>query len=334
MTLEDPRSGTFSDADGQPARAPAKFVDPDRTVKGDERARVRLSRLETLWINTGTLCNITCQNCYIHSSPTNDALLYITAAEAQAFFDEARALGTREIGFTGGEPFMNPDFLDMLAAALEMGFEVLVLTNAMQPMQRRGVAERLLAINARHGARLTLRVSLDHFTKQRHEEVRGPETWSKTIEGLDWLSSNGFRLALAGRSCWQESDETARAGFAALIAARGWPVDANDRKAVVIFPEMEEGYDGPEISTACWGILKKSPDSMMCAHSRMVVKRKGAGLPVVVPCTLLPYDQAFEMGATLAEAAQADGGMFEQGAVKLCHRHCAKFCVLGGGSCS
>ena len=47
-----------------------------------------------------------------------------------------------------------------------------------------------------------------------------------------------------------------------------------------------------------------------------------------------PYDPAFEMGATLAEAARADGGMFAAGAVKLCHPHCAKFCVLGGGSCS
>ena len=47
---------------------------------------------------------------------------------------------------------------------------------------------------------------------------------------------------------------------------------------------------------------------------------------------MLPYDPAFEMGATLAEAARADGGMFERGAVKLCHPHCAKFCVLGGGA--
>jgi hypothetical protein len=30
----------------------------------------------------------------------------------------------------------------------------------------------------------------------------------------------------------------------------------------------------------------------------------------------------------------ADGAMFDRGAVKLCHPHCAKFCVLGGGSCS
>ena len=90
----------------------------------------------------------------------------------------------------------------------------------------------------------------------------------------------------------------------------------------------------PEITTACWGILKKSPSHMMCATSRMVVKRKGAERPQVLPCTLLPYDERFEMGPTLAGAARADGGMFEQGAVRLCHPHCAKFCVLGGGSCS
>ena len=73
---------------------------------------------------------------------------------------------------------------------------------------------------------------------------------------------------------------------------------------------------------------------MMCASSRMVVKRKGEPHPVVLPCTLLPYDERFEMAATLQDAAKVNGGMFNHGAVKLCHPHCAKFCVLGGGSCS
>jgi hypothetical protein len=66
----------------------------------------------------------------------------------------------------------------------------------------------------------------------------------------------------------------------------------------------------------------------------MVVKRRGAAAPTVLPCTLLPYDTRFEMGATLADAARADGGVFDRGAVKLAHPHCSRFCVLGGGSCS
>ena len=311
-----------------------KFEDPDWTAKGEKRALVGLDRLQTLWINTGTLCNITCRNCYIESSPTNDRLVYISASEATAFLEEAKSLGVREIGFTGGEPFLNPDFLEMLGAALLGGFDVLVLTNAMLPMQRPAVKKALIDLKGRYGHRLTLRVSLDHFTSTLHEIERGPGTWDKTIDGLDWLAANHFQLAIAGRTCWNETETSARAGYAALIAQHVWAIDPDDHKQLMLLPEMDAGYDGPEITTRCWDILKKSPSDMMCASSRMVVKRKGASAPVVLPCTLLPYDEIFEMGATLDAAARANGAMFERGAVKLCHKNCAKFCVLGGGSCS
>lgn len=318
------------------AARPAKFRDPDLTAKGERRARVALERLRTLWINTGTLCNIECANCYIESSPSNDRLEYFTAAEAAAFLDEItkRDLGTREIGFTGGEPFMNPHMLAMAEDALERGHEVLILTNAMRPMQRPRIKQGLLALRDRFGDRLTLRVSLDHHTCELHEVERGPRTWEPAVTGLDWLTREGFRTAIAGRSHWDEDEAEARAGYGRLIAARGWRIDPQDKMQLVLLPEMDETAEVPEITTACWGILGLSPSDVMCATSRMVVKRKGDARPTVLPCTLLPYNKAFEMGATLAEAESADGGMFDRGAVKLCHPHCAKFCVLGGGSCS
>jgi organic radical activating enzyme len=314
----------------------AKFADPDRTAKGERRARVALRALRTLWINTGSLCNITCRNCYIESSPENDRLAYITRAEASCYLDEiARdAWPVTEIGFTGGEPFMNPDILGLIEDALSRDFSALVLTNAMQPMLRPRIRDGLSRLRDAYSGKLEIRVSLDHYTKALHEEERGPGTFEKTLEGIDWLAREGFSLALAGRTCWDESQENARNGYASLIAARGWPVDASDPLSLVLFPEMDADADVPEITESCWGILGKSPSDVMCASSRMVVKRKGADTPVVVPCTLLPYDPAFEMGTTLAEAAKADGGMFDHGAVKLCHPHCAKFCVLGGGACS
>ena len=317
-------------------RTPGKFADPDWTATRERRATVALDRLETLWINTGTLCNITCQNCYIESSPSNDRLVYITAAEVAAYFDEIEAggLGTREIGFTGGEPFMNPHLIAMVGDALTRGFSVLLLTNAMQPMQRPKVKRGLLELLQRFGRRLTLRVSLDHHGQALHESERGPRTWARTIAGLDWLSENGFRIAIAGRTCWHEDEGDTRAGYARLIAEHGWPVDAADAGELVLLPEMDGKHDVPEITTRCWAILKKNPGDMMCASSRMVIKRRGAERPTVVPCTLIPYDAAFEMGPTLAAAGEADGGMFAAGAVKLCHPHCSKFCVLGGGSCS
>ena len=314
----------------------AKFADPDVTAGGERRARVALAGLRTLWINTGSLCNITCRNCYIESSPENDRLAYITRAEARSYLEEIRQGGwpVREIGFTGGEPFMNPDIMEMLGDALTGGFSVLVLTNAMQPMLRPRLREALLALRDAHGSRLFMRVSLDHYTQELHDTERGPGSFAKTVEGIDFLAREDFNLALAGRTCWGESEDAARQGYAALIAERAWPIDAYDQASLVLFPEMDVRADVPEITDACWGILGKSPADMMCASSRMVVKRKGADAPVLLPCTLLPYDRAFEMGETLEEAARADGGMFEKGAVKLCHPHCAKFCVLGGGSCS
>ena len=320
----------------QEACTARKFADPDRTADGEARASVALDKLETLWFNTGTLCNIECLNCYIESSPTNDRLVYLSAAEAGAFLDEVRdlALGTREIAFTGGEPFLNPDMLAMAGDALGRGFEVLILTNAMRPMQRPAIKAGLQELLAAHGGRLSLRVSLDHHTQALHEAERGPASWQPTLEGIDWLTSNGFRVSLAGRTMWDEDEAHSRAGFARLIAERGWKIDAADTWQLVLFPEMDEDADVPEITTGCWSTLGVNPSDMMCASSRMVVKRKGDKAPCVLPCTLLPYDGTFEMGTSLAQAAVADGGMFSAGAVKLCHPHCAKFCVLGGGACS
>ncbi len=315
----------MTQAQAPPRLDPRKFQDPDLTAAGEERASVALTRLKTLWFNTGTLCNLACTNCYIESSPRNDRLVYLTAAEVATYLDEIEhdRLGTHEIGFTGGEPFMNPEVLDMLADVLERGFKSLVLTNAMRPMMK--CADGLLRLREAHGERLTIRVSIDHYEPMLHEQERGACSWSPMIEGLRWLSDCGFRVTAAGRTLWGTQENKLRAGFARLFADLGVRIDATDPSQLVIFPEMNPAVDVPEITTSCWDILGQAPDDIMCASSRMVVKRKGADAPVVLSCTLLPYEAAFEMGRTLAES---------WGPVKLNHPHCAQFCVLGGASCS
>ena len=300
-----------------------KFVDPTVTAKGEPRAHVPLTHLDTLWFNTGTLCNLACATCYIESSPTNDALVYIGAADVARFLDQAEAMNTREIGFTGGEPFMNPEFLPMLRDALSRGFEALVLTNAMQPMRRHEAA--LLELREEFGGRLTLRVSLDHYTRAVHEGERGPRAWEPGLSGLKWLSDNGFAIAVAGRGLPDEPLDAAREGYARLFATESIAIDAHDPAALVLFPEMDAKADVAEITTGCWSILGVSPADVMCATSRMVVHRKGEAAPRVAACTLIPYDPGFDMGEKLSEASRE---------VSLNHPHCARFCVLGGASCS
>ncbi len=303
--------------------AQEKFTDPLRTADGSPRARVALRQLDTLWFATGTLCNLACANCYIESSPTNDALIYMGAAHVARFLDEIADRNVREIGFTGGEPFMNPDIIAMIEDALARGHEVLVLTNAMKPM-RRHEAE-LLRLRAAYGDMLTLRVSIDHHTREVHEAERGPGSWQPMLGGLRWLSAHGFSIAAAGRSMAGETEALARRSYGLLFAENDIVIDTSDAARLVLFPEMDADADVPEISTGCWDILGKSPADQMCASSRMVVHRKGEPAPRVVACTLLPYDLGFDLGDSVAEA-DCD--------VPLNHPHCARFCVLGGASCS
>lgn len=304
-----------------------RFEHPDITADGQRRARVALTRPKTLWFNTGTLCNITCANCYIESSPSNDALAYLTAPEVADFLDQLkdRNWPVREIGFTGGEPFMNPDMIGMARLALEAGHETLILTNAMRPMMRGSVRAGLARLAADHGDRLTIRVSLDHWSARLHDKERGKGSFDVTLDGMKWLRDTGLRMTVAGRTIWNETEASARQGYARLFERFGFRIDAFDPAQCVLFPEMDENAPVPEITEACWTILGKSPEEPMCASSRMVVRRKGSERATVLACTLLAYDRQFELGETLREAERD---------VSLNHPHCAKFCVLGGASCS
>ena len=299
-----------------------KFNDLTLTANGKARAFIEAKQLKTLWFNTGTLCNLTCKNCYIESSPTNDRLSYLSFDEYLSFIHEAKEqnFNLTEIGFTGGEPFLNKDFPKMLGHAAQENVDVLVLTNAMKPMLNK--KSELLNIPKE---RLTFRVSIDHVDPKKHEAIRGQNSYEPMIEGLEWLRDNDFKMSLATRLMWGDSEEQTRKDFNAFILKHDLPMDANSTKDLVTFTEMDVKQDTPEITTECWTILNKNPESIMCSSSRMIVKKKGNEKPSVIACTLLPYDEAFDLGSTLKQSMQR---------IYLNHPHCSKFCVLGGSSCS
>jgi len=303
------------------------FSNPALTAKGEPRARIALGTLKTLWFNTGTLCNITCENCYIESSPQNDRLVYLTHDEVRVFLDEisTRHHTTEELGITGGEPFMNPDILPIMHSCLARGFKLLVLTNAMRPMMRPRVQAGLLDLKSQFAKQLTFRVSIDHFDPVLHEQERGPGSWSAMIRGMQWLQRNAFAFHVAGRTRWGDSEAELRQGYARVFDELNIHLDAGDHRSLVLFPEIDVTAEVPEITTACWNILGVDPSHMMCASSRMVVKHKGDDSPSVMACTLLPYESDFNLGRSLADASAT---------VALNHPSCATFCVLGGGSCS
>lgn len=250
-----------AEASSSGPRPGAKFSHPDITATGERRAAVPLTALKTLWVNTGTLCNLACRNCYIESSPRNDRLAYISRDEVRAFLDEARQIHPEleEIGVTGGEPFMNPDILGIVEDGLAGGWRVLVLTNAMKPMRR--LERSLLELHSRFPGRLSLRVSLDHYTAEKHEELRGSRTWRPTLDGLTWLAGNGFDPAVAGRTLWGEDEATVRLGYGALFARLGLGIDAGDPARLVLFPEMDAPPTCP-----------KSPNAVGASWARLPIR--------------------------------------------------------------
>jgi MoaA/NifB/PqqE/SkfB family radical SAM enzyme len=299
-----------------------KFKNQKVTADGSNRAFIEARNIKTLWFNTGTLCNIECKNCYIESSPKNDSLAYLTFEEVKSFIDEAidKNLGTNEIGFTGGEPFMNKDIMKMIDYSLNKNFKVLVLSNAMKPMLNR--TKELIKLNH---SNLTIRVSIDHYEKEKHEEIRGKNTYDVMMQGLKWLNENNFNYTLATRLLWKEKEEDLRKNFGTFIKNNNLKLDTYSPKELVTFAEMDEKIDTPEITTSCWDILNKDPNDVMCSWSRMVVRKKNSKNPSVIACTLLPYADEFDLGETLTNSLQK---------IYLNHKHCSKFCVLGGSSCS
>lgn len=220
---------------------------------------------------------------------------------------------------------MNPDIIKILKLCLSEEFNVLVLSNAMAPMMREKIKSDLIKLNEQYGDQIVIRVSLDHWDYVKHDAERGLGTFEKTIEGMRWLKEHNIKMAIAGRSEFSDNEQTARMAYEELFRLHNFKIDAFNPSETVLFPELEEHAETPEITESCWNILNKSPNDLMCSNSRMVVKRKGSNLPSVVACTLLPYDLEFDLGTELKNSSKD---------VPLNHVHCSKFCVLGGASCS
>jgi molybdenum cofactor biosynthesis enzyme MoaA len=104
---------------------------------------------------------------------------------------EAAELGVSEIFVTGGEPFMLPDIGEILAACAAAA-PVTVLTNGML-----FAGSRLETLRSLQRERVTLQISLDSPTPERHESHRGKGTWARTWKGIERARAEGFRVRLA-----------------------------------------------------------------------------------------------------------------------------------------
>lgn len=152
--------------------------------------RAEFHDLQTLWIQiSGTLCNLRCRHCFISCSPENESLPMMETGLVLNYLDQARELGVKEIYFTGGEPFLHPDFLEILAQTV-IDFPTSILSNGLPINDRR--AKRLAEIAAGSRYTLELRISLDHYDPEVNDAVRGKGTFQRILAAYKRLYDRGF----------------------------------------------------------------------------------------------------------------------------------------------
>jgi len=173
---------------------------------------VPLLALDTVWFQVaGTLCNLSCNHCFITCGPTNRRHEMMSRAETRPYLDEARALGVRDFYFTGGEPFLNRELLPILEDALAIAPST-VLTNAT--LIHAAQAARLRALEEESRYSLEMRVSLDGLDPASNDALRGEGSFAEALAGLRELSKAGFDPIVTVAQTWSDADDAAmRARF-------------------------------------------------------------------------------------------------------------------------
>jgi sulfatase maturation enzyme AslB (radical SAM superfamily) len=166
--------------------------------------QVPFRELRAIWFQvTGTLCNLSCRHCFNASGPRDPWLAPLEPAVVRRYLAEADALGVREVYFTGGEPFLHPELLPLLADALAVA-PTTVLTNGT--LIDEPTADRLAALAARSAYSLELRISIDAATAAANDVVRGHGAFARAIAATRRLAARGLWPIVTATEVVESSD--------------------------------------------------------------------------------------------------------------------------------
>ena len=258
---------------------------------------IELTSLDHLWFQvSGTLCNLTCHHCFIRCSPKNDTFGYLSLADVQRRLEESVALGVKEYYFTGGEPFLNRDMVPILVETLRYG-PATVLTNGTVLG-----SEWLAALSqAEHNSLYSLefRVSIDGFSPETNDPIRGEGTFDRAMRGVVALVEHGFLPIITAARTWPDEQEANVVGrFVKMLRESGY-----ERPRLKILPtlhlgaeaERTHGYRESERVTESM-IVDYDVSQLICEHSRMVTDRG------VYVCPLLIESDDARLGSELFDS--------------------------------
>jgi AdoMet-dependent heme synthase len=242
-----------------------------------------LDHLDTLWFQVaGTLCNLRCNHCFISCSPDNHTLSLMSFDQVVPHLTDAVRLGVKEFYFTGGEPFINPDLPRILEATLRIG-PATVLTNAT--LFSAGLVKELALMRDASAYSLELRVSIDGFSSETNDPIRGPGMFKRAMRGLKLLLDDGFLPIITAMRSWPiEQDEAVLSGFKNSLAAIGYR-----SPRIKLLPALkigqealrDRGYSEHDYITKSM-MVGYDNNQLMCSSSRVVSTRGVHVCPILI----------------------------------------------------
>jgi MoaA/NifB/PqqE/SkfB family radical SAM enzyme len=258
--------------------------------------RVALSALDTLWFQVaGTVCNLACTHCFVSSSPTNRTHDFLSLEAIDPYLEEAATLGVKELYFTGGEPFLNPEMESILARALEVG-PVTVLTNGLLLDPSR--CHRLSQLAEQTDYSLDFRVSLDGYAAETNDPIRGEGTFVRILQGVSNLVAAGLNPVITVTEVYEENGSVrGKERFFELLRTLGVA-----KPRLKVLPVFQIGAEAERTGAyETWQRLRDSDtldegwSHLQCSSCRMVTDQG------VWVCPILVNEPQGKMGQTLSD---------------------------------
>ncbi len=280
---------------------------------------LELKSLDQMWFQiSGTLCNLKCEHCFITCSPSNNSFEIMDKNKVFEIIKESAIQGIKEFYFTGGEPFIHKDILEIIEVALDYA-PTTILSNGI--LIKKELAKQLNKIHQNSKYSLEIRVSLDSYLETEHNKLRGENSFKKALEGIKNLVNNQFLPIVTVTKTWDEkNDLIAQDSLKKILKEIGYI-----RTRIKMLPvlklggESERGNKYQDFERVTNEMLIDFDKSQLICNTSRIATSKG-----FYSCPILIDYNDFKLGDNLTESLKP---------VKLSENACYS-CYVWGSICS
>ena len=162
------------------------MLDTIECLRDTDFPSIRRSRLDTLQVNLGYLCNQQCLHCHVDAGPRRSEIMDRNTIDDVIEFLARQRISVLDL--TGGAPEMNPHFKLLVKTASEMGVHVIDRCNLT--ILREPEHEELAAFLANNSVEII--ASMPCYLEDNVNAQRGAGVFEKSIRGLQRLNALGY----------------------------------------------------------------------------------------------------------------------------------------------